>query len=54
MMWSDTGSYVLGSPGDVKRAVNLEGFHLSGPVKGSRYLEPSGVGKKSSRPQTST
>lgn len=51
-MWSDTGSYEFSSPGDRTKSVNLEGFNVTGPVKGSRFLEPSGMMKKSSRPNT--
>jgi hypothetical protein len=40
-MWSDTGSTVFQSKGDVKKHLNLDGFNLTGPVKGSRILEAS-------------
>jgi hypothetical protein len=45
-MWSDTGSYIFASPGDITQSINLEGFNLEGPIKGSRQLEASAMRKK--------
>ena len=33
-MWSDTGSYVYESKGDITKVVNLDGYNLAGPVGG--------------------
>jgi hypothetical protein len=40
-MWSDTGSAVYQSKGDVVKRVNLDARNITGPVKGSRHLEAS-------------
>ncbi len=40
-MWSDTGSNIYNSKGDIIRKVHLDGYNLTGPVKGSRHLEVS-------------
>lgn len=40
-MWSDTGSYIFESKGDVVRSINLDTSNFEGPVKASRTLEAS-------------